>query len=194
MPTYAEITNAEIAPEQPLTTSLFTRLRDNTLAYAGAPTGTRAPWRQSSAPLGWTKLTDHNDKAFRVVSGSLVDGGTIDFSTCFSRQATDDFTLTRVKLPDINLAGSMIGSGTPSTAGVRLKAPNDNTTAALAAEAGGVTEYASANFNSADTMTIVSVTDASRTIPLGGVGSGQGHQHGMDIRTKFIDMIIAEKA
>lgn len=188
MPTYAVINDAEVAPEQPITTSLMTRLRDNTLAYAGAPTGTRAPWRQSTAPLGWTKLTDHNDKAFRVVSGSLVDGGTVDFSTCFSRQATDDFTLTQAKLPVVSLVGTPGATITPSSAGTRLKAPNDNTQATLATGAAGVNEYASANFNSADTITL-----PNYSVPLSPSG-GEGHQHGMDIRTKFIDMIIAEKA
>lgn len=34
------------------------------------PSGTLLPFFQQSAPPGWTKKTDHNDKALRVVSGA----------------------------------------------------------------------------------------------------------------------------
>ena len=38
-------------------------------------------FRQTSAPTGWTKSTAHNDKAIRVVSGSVSAGGTHGLSS-----------------------------------------------------------------------------------------------------------------
>ena len=40
-------------------------------------------FRQSTAPTGWTKITTLNDAALRVVSGSIVDGGTTNFSVAW---------------------------------------------------------------------------------------------------------------
>jgi hypothetical protein len=38
-------------------------------------------FRQTSAPTGWTKKTDHDNKALRVVSGAVSSGGTHDLSS-----------------------------------------------------------------------------------------------------------------
>ena len=38
--------------------------------------GTRMLFDQDSAPTGWTKETDVNDKVIRIVSGARADGGT----------------------------------------------------------------------------------------------------------------------
>lgn len=49
-----------------------------------SPAGTRIVFAQSSAPLGWTKLTEHNDRALRVVSGEAGIGGVHAFSSAFA--------------------------------------------------------------------------------------------------------------
>ena len=41
---------------------------------------------QTNAPTGYTKLTTHNDKALRIVSGAVGSGGTTAFSTVFTNQ------------------------------------------------------------------------------------------------------------
>lgn len=41
--------------------------------------GARILFQQSNAPTGWTKDTAHNDKALRVVSGSVGSGGSVGF-------------------------------------------------------------------------------------------------------------------
>jgi hypothetical protein len=42
---------------------------------------------QTTAPTGWTKITDSgNEHALRVVTGSVTTGGTVDFSTAFASQ------------------------------------------------------------------------------------------------------------
>ena len=43
--------------------------------------GTIAVFRQETAPTGWTKETTHDDKAFRIVSGTAGTGGTTAFSS-----------------------------------------------------------------------------------------------------------------
>lgn len=88
MPTYIEISDAEIAPNQPLTTSLITRLRDNALAYLGAPAGTKLVSRSPSAPLGWTTDSGLDDRALRVTSGAPSSGGDIAFSNVFGSAYT----------------------------------------------------------------------------------------------------------
>lgn len=41
-------------------------------------------FQQSSAPLGWTKQTTHDDCCMRVVSGNISSGGTTGFSTVYN--------------------------------------------------------------------------------------------------------------
>lgn len=48
------------------------------------PVGTRLLFQQSAAPTGWIKDTTHNDKALRLVSGTVMSGGTVAFATVFS--------------------------------------------------------------------------------------------------------------
>jgi hypothetical protein len=48
------------------------------------PSGTRMLFQQTSAPTGWTKDVSQNDKALRIVSGSVTTGGTTAFSTVFA--------------------------------------------------------------------------------------------------------------
>ena len=45
------------------------------------PSGTSMLFQQTSAPTGWTKQTTHNDKALRIVTGSVGTGGSVAFST-----------------------------------------------------------------------------------------------------------------
>ena len=49
------------------------------------PSGTRMIFQQTSAPTGWTKdTTDTNQRALRVVSGSVGSGGNTDFTSAFA--------------------------------------------------------------------------------------------------------------
>jgi len=55
--------------------------------------GTALVFYQAAAPTGWTKVTSHNDKALRVVSGSGGgNGGSTAFSTSFTHSHTDTFS------------------------------------------------------------------------------------------------------
>lgn len=50
------------------------------------PSGTALLFNQTAAPTGWTKVTTHNDKALRVVSGTVGSGGSVAFTTAFASQ------------------------------------------------------------------------------------------------------------
>jgi hypothetical protein len=70
------------------------------------PTGTVMLFVQTSAPTGWVKSTEHNNKALRVVSGTAGSGGSIAFTTAFDYQpvsgtngAIGDTTLTIAQIP-----------------------------------------------------------------------------------------------
>lgn len=48
------------------------------------PSGTVAVFNQTNAPVGWTKLTNVDNAALRVVSGTAGSGGTQDFTAAFT--------------------------------------------------------------------------------------------------------------
>lgn len=52
--------------------------------YDAFPSGTRLLFQQSVVPTGWTKDTSLNDRALRVVSGSVSTGGSLAFSAGFT--------------------------------------------------------------------------------------------------------------
>jgi hypothetical protein len=50
---------------------------------AGVPAGTVCLFQQTGAPTGYTKLTDSNNTALRVVSGNVGAGGSLNFTDVF---------------------------------------------------------------------------------------------------------------
>lgn len=72
-------------------------------ATSQIPSGTKMLFQQSAAPVGWTKDTVHNNKALRVVTGSVVNGGSVAFSTAFANKAVSgsvgDTTLAASQMP-----------------------------------------------------------------------------------------------
>ena len=85
---------------------------DSTFAVVSSgtliPTGTVMIFGQTAAPTGFTKLTNQDNAALRVVSGSASTGGSVDFTVAFASQAV---------------------SGTVSTSVNNTTATNQNTTA-----------------------------------------------------------------
>jgi microcystin-dependent protein len=68
------------------------------LSLGGFPPGTLMLFVQTAAPTGWTKSTTHNNKALRVVSGSVTTGGTQDF-TAVLNGTVGATTLTTAQMP-----------------------------------------------------------------------------------------------
>lgn len=87
------------------------------------PAGTVMLFSQTAAPTGFTKLTTNNDKALRVVSGSVGTGGSVAFSTAFATPAVTgslsgtvgSTTLTTSQIPShthsLNVSGPCAPSG-----------------------------------------------------------------------------------
>jgi hypothetical protein len=77
------------------------------------PSGTALLFAQTSAPVGWTKSTTHNDKALRVVSGTAGSGGSVAFSTAFASKSVSGTvggtTLTTSQIPGHTHAVTMLG-------------------------------------------------------------------------------------
>ena len=51
------------------------------------PAGTVTLFQQTTAPVGWTKLTVHDNKALRLITGTAGSGGSVAFTTVFTNQA-----------------------------------------------------------------------------------------------------------
>jgi hypothetical protein len=50
--------------------------------------GTKMLFAQTTAPLGWTKdVTNYDNNALRVVTGTAGSGGTVDFTTAFANRS-----------------------------------------------------------------------------------------------------------
>ena len=67
------------------------------------PSGTVAVFNQTNAPVGWTKLTNVDNAALRVVSGTAGSGGTRDFTAAFTSHTVTgtvgNTTLTISQIP-----------------------------------------------------------------------------------------------
>ena len=81
--------------------------------------GTVMLFAQTAAPTGFTKLTTHNNKALRVVSGAASSGGTVAFTTAFASQAVSgtvgNTTLSTTQIP--SHTHSVPGGGGSNTVG-----------------------------------------------------------------------------
>ena len=88
------------------------------LGSAGVPSGTKQIFVQTAAPTGWTKDTTHNNKAMRVVSGSVSSGGNDAFTTTFgSGKTTASHTLTTSEMPAHTHSEGTIGAVTADSKG-----------------------------------------------------------------------------
>jgi hypothetical protein len=71
------------------------------LSLSGFAPGTVMLFVQTAAPTGWTKSTTHDNKALRVVSGSVTTGGTQNF-TAVLNGSVGATTLTTAQIPSHN--------------------------------------------------------------------------------------------
>jgi collagen triple helix repeat protein len=85
-------------PEAPTDGQVYARRNAAWEMISAFPAGTQMLFQQTAAPTGWTKLTAHNDKAVRIVSGTAGTSGSVPFSTLFARTAVDTYTLTAADL------------------------------------------------------------------------------------------------
>jgi hypothetical protein len=149
------------------------------------PSGTKVMMRQTTPPVGWTKELTHNDKALRVVSGSIVDNAVgSSFSTLFGAAGTTvtgGTTLIASQIPTHKHFAFINDPGHSQDAvGTGGATPTGHPTAPGTVSPGNV-------------FTGVRVWDlGTLDQTAGSVGSSGGsHNHPMDIRTQYIDVITA---
>lgn len=94
---FGSIGGGTIAPQGVSTLFIFDAVNGARPAGQEIPSGTILVAAQTNAPPGFTKLTAHNDKALRVVSGAASSGGSTPFSTIFTGR-----TLSVANLPAHN--------------------------------------------------------------------------------------------
>ena len=99
-----------------------------TISTKAFPTGTRMSFQQTAAPTGWTKDTTAaiDNSAMRLVTGSVVNGGSVAFTTAFASQtptgsvsitavsgSAGATTLTTPQIPSHTHTGGVISPGGP---------------------------------------------------------------------------------
>jgi hypothetical protein len=93
------------------------------------PAGTVMLFAQTAAPTGFTKVTTHNDKALRVVSGAASSGGSVAFTTAFASQTpagtVGSTTLTTAQMPaHTHTQGAVYSGGGLAGCGGTLSSSN----------------------------------------------------------------------
>jgi hypothetical protein len=148
----------------------------------------------STAPVGWTKSTTHNDKMLRIVSGTAGTGGSAAMSTAWTSVALSGtvggHTLTSAEIP------SHTHSGTTGTESVT------HTHGFTFTVAGGANDYPliGAAYGATGSVT-TSTQSAYHTHSIttdGGTGGGGSHTHGLTMNAltvtpAYVDAIICIK-
>lgn len=138
------------------------------------PPGTIMLFAQTAAPTGWTKLTDIDNAALRIVSGSASTGGTANFTDVFKAR-----TIARANLPNVTLATDIQGAHAHNVTNVFT----NDTGSIVSAGGGSIGSFVS---NKATTS---SGAHAHTTDSL----NGNVTQTDMDFAVKYVDVIRAQK-
>jgi hypothetical protein len=162
--------------------------------------GTLMLFQQTSAPTGWTKQTTHNDKALRVVSGTVGSGGSVGFTTAFASQ-------TPAGSVSINTSGLSAGATTLTTGqipshGHNFRMNQGSNSNSFFTASNYLARNSAAQFNMA-----IGSYDANNTVSIvDGGGSGGSHSHSIsgsatgsftgtaiNLAVSYVDLIIASK-
>ena len=140
------------------------------------PSGTRLTFQQTSAPTGWTKDTTHDNKAMRLVSGSVGSGGSVSFTSAFTSRG---------------LSGSVSGTvGNTTLTESQLAAHSHNRRRENGASSSVTGIFATA-FSVSNTL---QATDSA--------GGGSSHNHSwsgsisvnnLDMAVQYVDFIVASR-
>jgi len=142
--------------------------------------GTRMTFNQTNAPTGWTKDTSTDNAGFRLVSGSVGSGGSLDFTNVFSSS-------TSVTVSSIS--GSA-GDTTLSTPQIPSHTHNIDSRNVSQEGVPYATRIRIQNLNVIDNT------------PTGAAGGGGSHTHPfsfssgagtVNLAVKYVDLIIAQK-
>jgi hypothetical protein len=152
------------------------------------PTGTITVFRQTAAPLGWTKITTYNNFTLRIVSGSASTGGSIDFTSAMLSQTISGSVSNSVSTFPLNITSGSTLADLPShlhSAGTRYFNSIVPITAGPA--------FAPRNV----------WTNRGFTSPSGPQGGNEGHSHTLTVNSvtfqgttknfsvNYVDLIVA---
>ena len=153
-----------------------------TAATSEFTSGTVMLFVQTAAPTGWTKSTAHDNKALRVVSGTVSSGGSNNFTSALGTPAVSGSVTLSGTVGDTTLTIAQIPSHTHTQTG----------------GTGGFNEFAP---TTADTTFKNPATMGRAT---GATGGGGSHNHSFSgsgslssataaINVQYVDAIIATK-
>lgn len=167
--------------------------------------GTRLMFQQTAAPTGWTKDVTHNDKAMRVVSGTVGTGGSVAFSTAFTSKAVSGSIGSTTATNQNTTAGGTVGNTTLTTAQI----PSHDHTMTVTRMVAGTTRTVSNEVG-----VTASGTYGSQSWSINANGSGGAHNHSfsgsahshtqdahnhsftgtaINMAVQYVDLIIATK-
>lgn len=149
------------------------------------PAGTRLVFQQTAAPTGWTKDTTHNNKAFRVVSGTASSGGSVAFTTAFASKSVAGSIANKT-------AGGTVGSRTLALSQIPSHTHSYTKVGGSFTGSFGGQKNGSGN-TSATTGAAGSGGSHNHTF------SGTAHNHtftgtAINLAVQYVDLIIATKA
>jgi hypothetical protein len=140
------------------------------------PAATVMLFVQTAAPTGWTKSTAHDNKALRVITGTVGSGGTSTFTTVFANQT-----------PTITTSGLSAGATTLTTAQI---ASHNHTISLVNSASNGAAQP------------VRSAAAGNSTDNTSSTGGGGSHDHtisatatstAITLNVQYVDVIIATK-
>lgn len=144
----------------------------------GAPSATELFFVQTSAPTGWTKTTTHNDKAIRLVSGTVSTGGSTAFTSVFASR-----TITDAELPSHD-----------HTVAVTDQAVTLSATTWTVSLNGSTSGRANGTAKNAFKSTSISTEALAATVSHSGTSGSAGSGSAMDFAVQYVDIILAAKS
>lgn len=155
------------------------------------PTGTIMLFVQTNAPTGWTKLTNVNDHALRMVSGVASSGGATGFTSIFGAGKTAGSTSLSIAQMAVHTHGD--GSLTAGSAGAHVhglgfevnEGVGAETIADLSVAATSNRIASDSDSGGAHTHTVTGTTASA--------GSGSSHNHTLSLDVAYTDVIRAAK-
>lgn len=154
--------------------------------------GQTTVFKQTTAQLGWTKVTSYDDYALRIVTGSVSTGGSVNFTTVCSTQTPTG----TVSVSNTTGSTTLTINDIPSHTHSYIK---HNPVGATAAGGNGT-------YNYPISRTLTRTIENPYTTPSGG-GSGGSHSHpllldsanstftgtSISLAVKYVDVILARR-
>lgn len=158
-----------------------------TISTQAFPSGTRMSFQQTAAPTGWTKDTTAglDNSSMRIVTGSVVNGGSVDFTTAFASQT-----------PTGSVSISSVSGSAGATTLTTPQIPSHSHSLNIGTSPANDTVVGFLRNPPYDTSTATNATggDGSHTHPFSfSSGSGTFSGNAINLAVKYYDFIIASK-